>query len=184
MPEAYPTPLAGQRLTGLLLRSMQVQCLRKTADTPRTASTTQTADPHLQMDVAANAVYTFWGWLNVSAATAGDIVIGWSVPTGSLGTWIGYGGGTTVTSATNAGGTQQDIQSTWGYGVRLETTDIASTRTYGALASTVNLAVHLEGTLRTSAAAGTFAMTWAQSSSQATATTVYTDSYLMVQRTA
>jgi hypothetical protein len=42
----------------------------------------------------------------------------------------------------------------------------------------------INGTLRTSSTAGTFAMTWAQSSSSATATTVYTDSWLSVQRTA
>lgn len=184
MPEAYPTPLAGQRLTAGVLRSMQTQTLRKSGDTPRAATTTQTADPHLQMDVAALAVYTFTGWIVYDGILAGDVVIGWSIPAAASGTWGAHGGGTTVTSATLSGGTQQDVASTWGYGVRLETTSLSSTRTYGALGAGTPLVVMVNGTLRTGVNAGTFAMTWAQSSSNATPTTVYTDSWLAVQRTA
>ncbi|MGW4670068.1 hypothetical protein [Streptomyces sp. NPDC004324] len=184
MPEAYPTPLAGQRVVASLLRSMQPQTLRKSGDTARAATTTQTADPHLQMDVAALAVYTFTGWIFFDAATAADIVIGWSAPANSAGSWGAHGGGTTVTSATAGGGTQQDAISTWGYGIRLESTTLSATRTYGALGVGTPLAVMINGTLRTSVTAGTFAMTWAQQTSNATATTVYTDSWLSVQRTA
>jgi hypothetical protein len=163
---------------------MQVQTLRKSADTARSATTTQTADPHLTIDVAANAVYTFTGWLIYDGAIAGDLVVGWSLPSGARGTWGGHGPGTTVTSATAGGGTQQDVASTWGYNVRQETTLLSSTRTYGALAVGSPMVVMLNGTLRTSSTAGTFALTWAQSVSTATATTVYTDSWLAVQRTA
>ncbi|MEU5596810.1 hypothetical protein [Streptomyces sp. NPDC020298] len=184
MAEAYPTFLAGQRLTASLLRSAQVQCLRKTADTSRSATTTQTADPHLQMDVVAGGVYTIWGWLKYDALAAADFVVGFSYPTGSLGEWVGVGGGTTVTSSTAGGGTQQDAVSTWGYNVRLETTDIPATRTYGGLGVGNTLTVDIKATFRIGATAGTLALTWAQSSSSATATTVYTDSWLNVQRTA
>lgn len=185
MPEAYPIPLAGQRLTASLLRSMQVQTVRKTADTPRLATTTLAADPHLAMDVAANAVYTVSGWLIYDTTSAGDLVVGWSYPTGTTGTWVGHGAGTTVTSATGAGGTQQDSQSTWGYGVRLESTPLNSTRTYGGLGvgATLQLTVLLSGTVRVGPTAGTLALTWAQSVSNATATTIYTDSWLAIQRT-
>jgi hypothetical protein len=163
---------------------MQPQTLRKPADTSRPATTTQTADPHLTIDVAASAVYAFSGWLVYDGGTVGDLVVGWSFPTGAQGTWGGHGSGTTVTSATAGGGTQQDIASTWGYGVRLETTALNSTRTYGALAVGSPFVVMINGTLRTSSTAGTFAMTWAQSSSSAIATTLYSDSWLAVQRTA
>ncbi|MEV5957308.1 hypothetical protein AB0M11_26665 [Streptomyces sp. NPDC051987] len=184
MPEAYPTPAAGQRLTASLLRSMQTQTLRKSADTGRSATTTPAADPHLQLDVAASAVYRFHGWLSYDGLAAADIIVGFSVPTGALGTWGGHGGGITVTSATGGGGTQQDVVSTWGYNIRLETTAIGATRTYGCLGVGTPLGVFLYGTLRTAASAGTFALTWAQNASSATATTVYTDSYLDVLRVA
>ncbi|MES9522474.1 hypothetical protein [Streptomyces capoamus] len=181
--EAYPTPLAGQRLTATLLRSMQPQTLRKPGDTARSATTTQAADPHLQMDVVANGVYTISGWVIYDAATAGDFVLGWSFPSGT-GTWVGHGGGTTVTSATGAGGTQQDASSTWGYNVRMEATALNATRTYGGLGAGTQLTVLLSGTYRAGSTGGTLALTWAQSVSTATATTVYTDSWLSVQRTA
>lgn len=184
MPEAYPTPLAGQRLTANVLRSMQTQTLRKPADTPRASTTTQAADPHLQMDVVALGVYTFVGWLTYDCLAAADFVVGFSGPAGSLGTWVGHGPGTTVTSATAGGGTQQDVASTWGYNVRQESTAIGSTRTYGGFGVGTALTVLVTGTLRVGATAGTFAMTWAQSGSNATPTTLYTDSYLEVLRTA
>lgn len=184
MPEAYPTPLAGQRLTAALLRSMQPQTLRKPADTPRSSTTTQTADPHIQMDVVAGGVYTFNGWLTYDGVPAADLVLGFSVPSGSLGTWIGHGGGTTLTSATGAGGTQQDAISTWGYTIRLESTPISATRTYGGLGAGTQLSVLIDGTLRVGATGGTFALVWSQSVSNATATTLYTDSFIAVQRVA
>ncbi|KUN03139.1 hypothetical protein AQI95_24580 [Streptomyces yokosukanensis] len=184
MAEAYPTPLAGQRLTASLLRSMQVQCLRKTSDTSRSATTTQAADPHLQMDVVAGGVYTVWGWLKYDALAAADITIGFSYPTGGLGEWVGAGAGTTVTSATGGGGTQQDAVSTWGYNVRLESTDVTATRTYGGLGVGNTLTIAMNATFRIGSNAGTLALTWAQASSSATATTVYTDSWLNVLRVA
>jgi hypothetical protein len=184
MPEAYPTPLAGQRLTAALLRSMQPQTLRKPADTSRSSTTTQTADPHIQMDVVAGGVYTFNGWLTYDCVSAADFVVGFSVPSGSLGTWVGHGAGTTVTSATGAGGTQQDAVSTWGYTIRLESTLIPLSRTYGGLGVGTPLSVLVDGTLRVGATAGTFALVWSQSVSNAAATTLYTDSFIAVQRVA
>ena len=184
MAEAYPTFLAGQRITASLIRSMQIQSLRKTSDTARSATTTQTADPHLQMDVVAGGVYTLQGWLKYDALAAADLVVGFSFPTGTLGEWIGVGGGTTVTSATGAGGTQQDTVSTWGYNVRLESTDTSATRTYGGLGVGNTLTILVNGMFRVGSTAGTLALTWAQGSSNATATTLYTDSWLNVLRTA
>jgi hypothetical protein len=182
--EAYPTLFAGQRVLASLVRSMQTQTLRKTADTSITASTTQTTDPHIQMTVAANAVYEFWGWIQYDADLTGDLSVGWTSPAGSQGTWMGHGGGTTVTSATAGGGTQQNATSTWGYNIRLEPTDITTGRTFGGLAVGNKITVLFQGTLRTSVVGGTFGLAWAQSASSATATTLYTDSWLAVLRSA
>ncbi len=184
MAEAYPTFLAGQRITASLLSSAQAITARKTADTSRSAFTTQTADPHMTANVSANAVYTFSGWLSYDGATAADIIIGFSSPSGTAGLWVGHGGGITVTSATGGGGTQQDVVSTWGYNVRLETTSINATRTYGCLGVGTPMSVMLNGTVRIGSTAGTFALTWAQNASNATATSVYTDSWIALQRIA
>lgn len=184
MPEAYPTPLAGQRLTASLLRSMQPQLARKTADTARAATTTMTLDPHIQFTAVANAVYVFNGWLKFDGDPAGDLTLGFQVPTGTLGTWTGVGAGTTIISGTSGGGTQQNAASSWGYTVRTEWTDIVNTRTYGALAVGNALTVLLNGTIRVGATGGTWGLTWSQSVSNASATTVYTDSWISSQRIA
>ena len=188
MAEAYPTPLAGQRITASLLRSMQLQTARKTADTPRSATTTATADPHLQFEVEANAVYAWWGWLKYDAPAAGDINIDFSVPSGALGEWSALGVGIgRVVGATDAATpvVQADTQASTGYMVRVETTDVAAARAFGGLGTAgTPLSVDLKGTLRMGSTAGTFSLDWAQRVSDATATTVYTDSWIVMLRIA
>jgi hypothetical protein len=163
---------------------MQPQVARKTADTARVATTALTLDPHIQFTAVAGAVYAWSGWIKFDADLNADIILGFSVPSGSLGAWVGSGAGTTVISGTGAGGTQQNAGSTWGYTVRTEWTDIANSRTYGALGAGNALTVILNGTLRVGATGGTWGMTWAQSVSSATATTVFTDSWISSQRIA
>lgn len=185
MAEAYPTPLAGQRITASLLRSMQPQVIRKTADTARSSTTTATADPHLTFEVEANGVYVWDGWLKYSAATSGDIIVDFSVPTGSLGEWGAYGPGIVVIGADDSPlALQTDTQQSTGYLLRAETNDVSQFRTYGGLGSSVGLTILLSGTLRVSSSAGTFSLDWAQGTSDATATTLFTDSWLKIQRIA
>lgn len=184
MAESFPTLLAGQRITASLMNSMLPQVARKTSDTNRAATTTQTIDPHLQFTVVANAVYAFQGWLSCDAATAGDMIIGFSNPTGCLGTWMAMGVGTSVVSGTSGAGTQTDSASTWGYTVRTEATTIDNTRTYGALGVGQPLTITFGGMLRVGSTGGTWGLKWSQSVSNATATTIYTDSWLMLQRIA
>lgn len=184
MPEAYPNLVAGQRLTASLLRSMQPQVARKTADTSLLATTTQTLDPHIQFTAEANSVYVFEGWIAYDSDNAADIVLGFSVPSGTKGKWVGYGTGTTVISGTSGNGTQQNQVSTWGYTLRVEYTDIASPRTFGGLNVGNPESVYLYGTCRFGPTGGTWGLTWAQAVSTASNTTVYTDSWLKAQRIA
>jgi hypothetical protein len=184
MAEAYPTPLAGQRLTATLLRSMQPQVARKTADTSITASTSATADPHLQFSVEANAVYVWEGWLKFDGATGGDILVAASVPSGSLGEWGGHGTGITVIGSSSTPTLETDTVRTNGYMVRTESNDVTQSRTYGCLGVGNALTALIFGTLRVGSTAGTYALTWAQGSSNATATTLYTDSWIKMQRIA
>lgn len=182
--ESYPTFLAGQRITASLLASSQAKVLRKTADTSRSALTTTTADPHLQFTAEANAVYVWSGWLKYDGATSADLVVSFSAPSGSLGEWGGHGVGITVIGAASTPTLETDTSRTNGYMVRTETNDVTQFRTYGCLGVGNTLTVLFSGTLRTSTTSGTWSCDWSQSVSSATATTVYTDSYIWLQRVA
>lgn len=170
--EAYPIPLAGQRLTAALLRSMQPQTVRKTADESRSATTTFADDTHLVFAAEASAVYTMWGWIKYFADPTPDIKLQFSVPTGCLGEWAWIMPG----SGTAAGGTT-------GYSVRTETNDVTGFRTGYGTSDTTQF-TPISGLFRMSTTAGNIALQWAQNTSSATATTLYTDSWLMYQRIA
>ena len=172
MAEFYPQPLAGQRITAAMLRSMLPLVTRKTADTSRTATTTTTPDDHLTFEVEADAVYVWDGWIKYFADPTVDMTLDFTVPTGSLGEWSGFGAG-----ATTAGST------TNGYLIRTESNDVSQPRNYyGSSDNTHTLLLH--GLLRVGSTAGTFSLDWAQGTSGATATTLYTDSWMRVQRIA
>ncbi|MFJ5967877.1 hypothetical protein [Streptomyces sp. NPDC093060] len=184
MAESYPTLLAGQRITASLLRSMQPQVGRKTADTSITASTTPVADPHITFNVEAGAVYTWVGWVKYDGATGGDILLTFTAPSGALGEWAGHGAGITVIGAQSTPTLETDTVRTNGYMQRTESNDVTQSRSFGALGVGNALTVFLKGTLRVASTAGTFALSWAQNASNATATTLYTDSYISLQRIA
>jgi hypothetical protein len=151
----------------------------RTADTSRANTATAAADTQIVLPVTAGAVYDLNAVVFYSGAS--DILLGWSVPASTAGTWIGLGNGTTLASATGSGGTQLDVSSTAGYTIRTEATDITGTRTYGAI-STTKFAVHISGTIRVAATAGNVALAWAQGGSSATATFLYADSWMRLHR--
>lgn len=172
MAEAYPTFLAGQRITAALLRSAQPQVIRKTADTSRSATTTFADDPHLTFAVEANGVYVMDGWVKYFADPTPDIKIQFTTPSGTLGewAWIMPGSGTLTTG-------------TAGYSIRTETNDVSGSRTgYGTSDST--MFTPMSALWRVGSAAGSITMQWAQNTSNATATVIYTDSWLRFQRIA
>ena len=186
MAESYPVPAAGQRITATLLRSMLPQVARKTSDTSRSATTSATADPHLQFTLEANAVYIMDGWLKYDGPTAADLNLDWTVPSGTLGEWLGWAAGhSPVITFSAAGAAQLDTQGGRGYPVRTETNDIASARSFGTLGTGITpLTVILNGTIRVGSTGGTYSLDWAQLVSDATAVTLYTDSWLRLQRIA
>src|ERR1044072_4204051 len=185
MAEQYPTLAGGQRITGALLRSMLPLTARKTADTPRAATTTATADPHLQFEVEANAVYTLNGWIKYDGPTAADLNLDWTAPTGALGEWWAVGAGhSPVISFNPPPAIVSDSQQGRGYPVRLETNDVLQSRSYGCLGVGITLGLEIYATLRTASTAGTWSLDWAQLVSDAAAVTLYTDSWLELRRTA
>lgn len=172
MAESYPTLLAGQRATAALLRSMLPQTVRKTADESRAATTTYTDDTHLVFAAEVNAVYTMYGWIKHFADPTPDIKVQFSVPTGCLGEW----GWLMPGSGTLAAGTA-------GYSIRTESNDVSTGRTgYGT--SDSQHMTPMGGIFRMGSTAGNIALQWAQNTSNATATTLYTDSFLTFTRIA
>ena len=185
MSEYYPIPLAGQRVTANLLRSMLPVFARKTADTSRQATTTTTADPHLQFEVEANATYVMDGWIKYDASTAADFALDFSAPTSSAGEWVGIGTGhSPVISSSTGPGLITDTVSARGYMIRTNSNDVTAALTYGGLGVGNSLTILINATLRTASTAGTWSLDWAQNVSDATNTTVFTDSWLRMQRTA
>ena len=172
MSDAYPTFLAGQRLTAGLLRSAQSQVVRKTADESRSSTTTLADDTHLVFAGEANAVYVMWGWVKYFTGNTPDIKMQFTVPTGCLGEWAWMmpGAGTLAGSVN-------------GYSIRTESNDVNVVRTgYGTSDTQQNTPV--SGIFRLSSTAGNIALQWAQNVSDAAATILYTDSWLMFQRIA
>lgn len=170
--EAYPQPLAGQRITAALLRSMLPQTVRKTADTSRAATTTFADDDHLSYAVEANAVYVMDGWIKYFAHSTPDIKIQFTTPTGTLGEWgwLMPGSGTAATA-------------TAGFSIRTDTIDVGGSRTgYGTTDS--NMFTPMNGFWRIGSTAGSVTLQWAQNTSDATASVLFTDSWLRFQRIA
>lgn len=173
MAEYYPRWVAGEDITADQLNAMLPKVVRKTADTSRASTATPSADPELQITLDANAVYVWDGWLKYFADPAGDLQIDFTAPSGTLGEWVGFGAGSSTSGAA----------ATTGYLIRTETNDIMQSRSYYGTTNGTH-GVLLQGTIRTSSTSGTFSLDWAQGSSDATATVVYTDSWLRFQRIA
>jgi len=185
MPEAYPTYLAGQRITASLLSSGQPQTARKTADTQRQATTTPAADPHLQFTLVVGAVYTLDGWLKYDGPTAADLLLDWSVPVGTEGEWFGWGvGHSPVISFNTTPAIVSDSVQSRGYPLRVESNDIAAAKSFGCLGVGTALTMDLKATIRVGSVGGTYSLDWSQQTSDAANVTLFTDSWLRLQRIA
>ncbi|MEW2578336.1 hypothetical protein [Streptomyces syringium] len=145
---------------------------RKTADTARTSTTTSADDPHLSVPVSASATYTVDGLIVYNTPQAADFKFQFAAPSGATQLWSPWA--ISDDSDVNAGGTVGRI--------RTGTSTGAATQ-LGVLA-TVNVTCRPVGLIRTSATAGTVVVQWAQGTSNASATTVVTDSWIKLQRVA
>lgn len=167
----YPEILAGNRITAELLDSMLPDVVVKAATESVTSSVAFQNDDELFASVEANAQYKVRLYLLHDSATAGDIEIGWSGPSGATMDW----GMTGAQNATTSSTTVPDMT--------LPTKLIGETNELGGGASTGTTAI-LEGTLTTSSTAGTLQFRWTQGTSSATATNVRAGSTLEVRRIA
>lgn len=144
---------------------------RKTADTSITSNITPTPDPHLVIPVVANAIYEIDGILFItSASQTPDVGIQMDGPASSAGTWQ------TVAPPTAA--TTDDST------VRTIATAMGTTRTYGLQTASQIFGFPISGMLETAGTAGNFTVSWAQSTSSGTATTMKIYSWIRLTRVA
>lgn len=144
---------------------------RKAANTGRASTTVTSADPDLTVSLSANSVYVMRAYIIWGNSEAGDIFMDFNVPSGATGSW------STVQPATSVTGDPASM--------RVVANDVDAARTYGWSDPGGGLpnGANLVGTVVTTNA-GTYAFAWAQAASNASATTVYAHSWLMLERVA
>jgi hypothetical protein len=177
MAERYPIVRAGKRVTGAFLESFQPQFVRKTADTARTSGTG--ADPELQFEVEANAVYEMRGMVYCSGtASTDDINIDFSAPSGTDGTWSGHGMSNDALPD-GSGGTVGTVAP------KLLGTGITSGRSFGTGTggASAPAAIAITATIIVGSTAGTYSLDWNRLGGSGTVT-VYQDSFMMFTRVA
>lgn len=165
----YPNLLAGQRITAELLESMQPLWVGKTVTTDRASTTTISADPELVLPVEANAEYVFEFYWRVSGITAGGIDIQITTPTGATGSY----------SCNRLAADQADT------GTRTSTRLLFNVETEFSTPSTsAHQVIEGSGRVITGGTAGNLSIDWAQNASNATATSMTSDSWIQLTRVA
>jgi len=149
------------------------QYVEKTSDQSRFSNTALTNDTHLFVSVAASATYVFELYLMTNNSGAGDpdIKLGLTFPSGTI-SWTSFG-----LDVGSAGSTGSLSVNTW-----------QETSTSGATinrASTTTMASMLiKGRFSNGVTAGTLRLQFAQVTSVAINTTLFTGSYMLAKRVA
>jgi len=153
----------------------------KTSDTARSNVTTRSADPDLQLALAASATYSITAYLSYQTGNTAGIGFAFAfaftggTPGGRWGAWYRVAGDTGTT--TNAGPSGA-VDFNWtGTAVTSGTWNAAATPGDGH-----SHAVLIEGLAIIGGTAGTLSFNWAQDSSNATAVTVQAGSKLLAFR--
>lgn len=131
-----------------------------------TSSTTLQDDDYMFVSVDANAEYHVECMVTYGGAAAGDLKMLFRTPAGA--TFTGM-----ATAIVSTGASQQDIQTMQYAG--------NSSEVWGTLGSGQQYGI-VHGALVTVGTAGTFKVEWAQNTSNATATQIFTNSYLKLTR--
>lgn len=167
----WPPIAAGQRITAGLLTSMLPQTIVKAANTDRVNST-PLADPELTAALEANAQYEIQFDLRVGGIAAADLVTRWAVPLAVSGERMVTAPGTAALDAS-----ADNVTAKFG------AIDFANPMTYNGVRSGTALLFRVfEWGLITTTTAGTCALTWAQGTTNATATRVAAGSIMRVRR--
>jgi len=151
----------------------------KSADTVRNNTTTLTADPHLAVPViTANTRYILSGFLKWAATTVADIKFDLSFPTGA--TWEAN---TDTYSRDAALGSQEADTRCWN---QSDGSPAGSIAIAGGGAGTGQLRYTniLDGILNVASTTGTITLRWAQAALEASNVTLYSGSWLELDRIA
>lgn len=125
-------------------------------------------DSALSAAVAANAVYDVQGYVIYDATSTADLKLGWTVPSGATGHWVAGAPGTGASASP----------------FPLQTGDLSfgASVSVGAVGVGTKIVALIRGKLATGATAGTLQLQWCQNAAEVSNTTVYTDSYLRLER--
>lgn len=138
----------------------------KTAAKSITSSIVDQVDEELLLPLEPFSVYLVRGCYTVTGSTSGDIRLGYAVPTGAQGRRHNVGLSANVTGTSGQ--------------MRISVHGWPTAVTYGATPTAVSIIE--EGVIFTEAQGGVLQMQWAQNVSNATATTVGANSFLMTRR--
>lgn len=139
----------------------------KSANESVTSSTVLQNDDQLFVSVAANASYILDCWFQYTAAAAGGLKLDWSVPSGAACSTTNFG--------VNFGGVLTDYN--------VVVTAAGSTRSVGGNGAVV-MSCQPRGYVTVGSTSGNVQLRWAQDTSNGTATTILTGSYLRLVRVA
>lgn len=160
------TPSATVSLYGTDRNSIQkpVEIVHKVTDQSKTSDTTFSADDDLKFNVLAKQRIAFRAVLFFDGPTGGDIKIAVSTPSGATAIW-----GPSCGIAKDVSGS-----------IVAYTPASSGSLAFGTDGVGTKTQLELTGEIRTTGTSGEVAIQWAQSSSNASATTVFGSSYLEV----
>lgn len=152
--------------------ALETLYVKKDSDTSRASTTTVIDDPHLAISLPANGIFHISLFLTVTGSQAGDITVDFDL-SGGLSALCGNRHGT---------GPAQGMTNVFSSLVRMKNYGVELGNNYGTDPSTdTNIILWF---LLESAAAGIFTFKWAQGSSNATATIVKEESYMVIRQIA
>jgi len=143
--------------------------VRLTSDYNHPQSDTTLADVSgMALAVAANAEYWVEMILIYTATTTADLKVGWTTPAGVSGSWNGWG--------------PQSATTTLASSINTEVRTWAQNNALGGLPGPVAAIARMVGTLVVGGTAGTLQLRAAQNTSEATTTSIMTNTVLKLQR--
>lgn len=184
MADRYPVIHAGQDIDADTINAMIPMIVSKPSATARASTTTLADDPDLTVQLEANSTYFVEFHIHYAALDAAKIKTQWTVPSGATGNrcviGMGEDGYAWTTAEAGLGATDADAaRNTLGrFGVH----NYGTTVIYGTRDHATNQAYAQETATVVTSSAGTLALSWAQNTSNATATTVYDTSLMRVTK--
>ncbi|MFE1767312.1 hypothetical protein ACFW81_24220 [Streptomyces angustmyceticus] len=169
---------SGLQVTGSVMAQNTPYLASKPVNTDRTSTTSRTADPHLTVNLLANATYIVEFHLFTGGSSFALTVTEWLVPSGATGLKGAMGPASSATEATATNNNGDGIL------MRSGAHNFGTTITYGRRNVNTNVCYAIETGTVTTTSAGTLALGWAQSTSSTTFNRMAVGSWMRVVRIA